>query len=130
MYKIVDKRRLADSIDLCEVYAPRVAHKCEPGQFVMVRIDEFGERIPLTICDYDRTKGTITIVYQAVGVSTKMMQDLSAGDSFKDVAGPLGQPSELIHTPLDELKQKKILFVAGGVGCAPVYPPVKWMKAH
>lgn len=130
MYKIVNKRHLANSIDLCEVYAPRVAHKCEPGQFVMVKIDEFGERIPLTICDYDRRKDTITIVYQAVGVSTKMMQNLSVGDSFRDVAGPLGQPSELIHTPVDELKQKKILFVAGGVGSAPVYPQVKWLKEH
>lgn len=128
MYKILTKKCLANRIYLYEVYAPRVANACEPGQFVIVKIDEFGERIPLTICDYDRIKETITIVFQVVGNSTKMMEQLSVGDEFRDFVGPLGRPSELVSMDLEELKQKKILFVAGGVGTAPVYPQVKWLK--
>lgn len=121
---------MANNIYLCEVYAPRVAKTCEPGQFVIVKVDEFGERIPLTICDYDRERETITIVYQVVGSSTKMMEQLVEGDSFKDFVGPLGKPSELIDTPLDQLREKRLLFVGGGVGTAPVYPQVKWLKEH
>lgn len=121
---------MANNIYLCDVHAPRVARTCEPGQFVIVKVDEFGERIPLTICDYDRERETVTIVYQVVGSSTKMMEQLSEGDSFQDFVGPLGRPSELIETPIEELKQKKFLFVAGGVGTAPVYPQVKWLKEH
>lgn len=121
---------MANNIYLCDVYAPRVAKTCEPGQFVIVKVDEFGERIPLTICDYDRERETITIVYQVVGSSTKMMEQLEEGDSFQDFVGPLGKPSELIFTPLEELKQKRLLFVGGGVGTAPVYPQVKWLKEH
>lgn len=130
MYKIITKRCLANNIYLCDVHAPRVAKTCEPGQFVIVKVDEFGERVPLTICDYDRERETVTIVYQVVGSSTKMMEQLSEGDSFRDFVGPLGKPSELIETPIEELKQKKFLFVAGGVGTAPVYPQVKWLKEH
>ena len=130
MYKILTKKCLANNIYLCDVYAPRVAKTCEPGQFVIVKVDEFGERIPLTICDYDRERETITIVYQVVGSSTKMMEQLEEGDSFQDFVGPLGKPSELIFTPLEELKQKRLLFVGGGVGTAPVYPQVKWLKEH
>ncbi len=130
MYEILKKDCLANNIYLCDVYAPRVAKTCEPGQFVIVKVDEFGERVPLTICDYDRERETITIVYQVVGNSTKMMEQLSVGDRFRDFVGPLGKPSELIDTPLDELKSKQILFVAGGVGTAPVYPQVKWLKQH
>lgn len=121
---------MANNIYLCDVHAPRVAKTCEPGQFVIVKVDEFGERVPLTICDYDRERKTVTIVYQVVGSSTKMMEQLSEGDSFRDFVGPLGKPSELIETPIEELKQKKFLFVAGGVGTAPVYPQVKWLKEH
>ena len=121
---------MANNIYLCDVHAPRVAKTCEPGQFVIVKVDEFGERVPLTICDYDRERETVTIVYQVVGSSTKMMEQLSEGDSFRDFVGPLGKPSELIETPIEELKQKKFLFVAGGVGTAPVYPQVKWLKEH
>ena len=121
---------MANNIYLCDVYAPRVAKTCEPGQFVIVKVDEFGERIPLTICDYDRERETITIVYQVVGSSTKMMEQREEGDSFQDFVGPLGKPSELIFTPLEELKQKRLLFVGGGVGAAPVYPQVKWLKEH
>lgn len=127
MYKIVKKQELTDNIYLMDVEAPRVAKNCLPGQFVIVRKDEAGERIPLTICDYDRKAGTITIVFQTVGAGTKLMAELSEGDSFHDFVGPLGQPSELTKESPEALKEKKILFVAGGVGTAPVYPQVKWL---
>ncbi|RHP34403.1 sulfide/dihydroorotate dehydrogenase-like FAD/NAD-binding protein [Lachnotalea sp. AF33-28] len=130
MYRIVKAKRLADKIYLMEVEAKRVARACEPGQFVIVKMDEHGERIPLTICDYNREAGTITIVFQSVGASTERMASLQAGDSFEDFVGPLGCPSEFIHEPLEELKKKKYIFVAGGVGAAPVYPQVKWMHEH
>jgi len=127
MYEIVKSKRLSDNIFLCDVKAPRAAMHCQPGQFVIVRMDKDGERIPLTICDYDREAGTITIVVQEIGASTKLMANLKEGDSFADFVGPLGRPSELVDLPLDELKKKKIVFVAGGLGTAPVYPQVKWL---
>ena len=127
MYKILKAEELADKIFLMDVEAPRVARHCEPGQFVIVKMDEKGERIPLTICDYDREKGTITIVFQIVGASTLKMAELKAGDSFRDFTGPLGCPSEFENEDLEALKNKKMLFVAGGVGAAPVYPQVKWL---
>jgi len=127
MYKIIRAEELAQNIYLMEVEARRVAKSCLPGQFVIVRMDEDGERIPLTICDYDRTAGTITIVYQAVGAGTHKMAMLREGDEFHDFVGPLGCPSELCTEDLEELKKKKIIFVAGGVGTAPVYPQVKWL---
>ena len=127
MFKIVKKEQLTDKIWLMEVEAPRVAAKCLPGEFIIVRIDEKGERIPLTICDYSREKGTVTIVFQEVGYSTTRMKDLSEGEGFADFVGPLGKASELTKTPVSELLEKKILFVAGGVGTAPVYPQVKWL---
>lgn len=127
MYKILKAEELADKIFLMDVEAPRVARHCEPGQFVIVKMDEKGERIPLTICDYDREKGTITIVFQIVGASTLKMAELKAGDSFRDFTGPLGCPSEFVNEDLEALKNKKMLFVAGGVGTAPVYPQVKWL---
>ena len=130
MYPIVRKEKLADKIFLMDVKAPRVAKTCEPGQFIIVKIDEEGERIPLTICDYNREAGTITIVFQTVGASTERMQYLEEGDSFQDFVGPLGCPSELVNTDIEELKKKKIVFIAGGVGTAPVYPQVKWMHEH
>lgn len=130
MYKIVKAKELTTNIYLMEVEAKRVAKGCEPGQFVIVRMDEEGERIPLTICDYDREKGTVTIVFQTVGAGTQMMAQLQEGDSFHDVVGPLGCPSELVNEDLEELKKKKIVFVAGGVGAAPVYPQVKWLHEH
>ena len=130
MYKIMKAEKLADKIYLMDVKAPRVAQYCEPGQFVIVKIDEEGERIPLTICDYDREEGTITIVFQTVGASTERMVSLQEGDAFEDFVGPLGCPSDLIHEDIEELKKKKILFVAGGVGTAPVYPQVKWLHEH
>ena len=130
MYKIMKAEKLADKIFLMDVHAPRVASHCEPGQFVIVKMDEKGERIPLTICDYDREAGTITIVVQEVGASTTKMGTLKEGDYFRDFTGPLGCASEFVHEDLETLKNKKMLFVAGGVGAAPVYPQVKWLKEH
>lgn len=130
MYRILKAECLAEKIYLMEVEAPRVAKTCQPGEFVIVKIDEVGERIPLTICDYDREKGTVTIVFQIVGASTLRMAALQAGDAFQDFVGPLGNPSEFVSEDPGELAKKKFLFVAGGVGAAPVYPQVKWLKEH
>ena len=130
MYKILKAEKLADKIYLMDVEAPRVARHCQPGQFVIVKMDDKGERIPLTICDYDREAGTLTIVFPEVGASTVKMDDLKAGDSFRDFTGPLGCASELVEEDIEDLKKKKILFVAGGVGAAPVYPQVKWLHEH
>ena len=130
MYKILNAEKLSANVFLMDVEAPRVAKHCLPGQFVIVKMDEVGERIPLTICDYDAEKGTVRIVFQPAGASTTRMAQLKAGDYFEDFVGPLGQPSELCHEDLEELKKKKIVFVAGGVGTAPVYPQVKWLHEH
>ncbi len=130
MFKILEKKYLANNIWLMDIEAPRVAKSCKPGQFVIVKMDEEGERIPLTICDYDSKKGTVTIVFQTVGASTQEMAKYEVGESFMDFVGPLGCASELIETPVEELKKENILFVCGGVGTAPVYPQVKWMRAH
>lgn len=128
MFRIVKRENLADNIILMDVEAKRVAKSCYPGQFVIVKLDEKGERIPLTVCDYDREKGTVTIVFQTIGASTTQMAELKEGDAFCDFVGPLGCKSELIDAVPEELAKKSILFVAGGVGTAPVYPQVKWMK--
>jgi len=128
MFKILEARELAANIYLMVVEARRVAKKCQPGQFIIVRMDEEGERIPLTICDYSREDGTVTIVFQTVGAGTMKMAGLKAGDSFHDFVGPLGCPSEFVNEPQEELGKKKMLFVAGGVGTAQVYPQVKWLK--
>ena len=127
MYEIVKKRKLSEHIILMDVYAPRTAKHCYPGQFVIVKTDEKGERIPLTICDYDREAGTVTIVFQTVGASTKMMAEYEEGEAFRDFAGPLGCKTELIDESIEALKEKRMLFIAGGVGTAPVYPQVKWL---
>ncbi len=132
MYPIVKKEVLADKIFLMEVKAERCAKACLPGQFVIVKLDEKGERIPLTICDYDREAGTVTIVIQAVGASTeRMLRNIDTIEAFQDFAGPLGCPSELCREEaLEETKKKRIVFIAGGLGTAPVYPQVKWMHEH
>jgi len=130
MFQILEARELADNIYLMVVEARRVAKSCYPGQFVIVRMDSEGERIPLTICDYDRISGSVTIVFQGVGAETKRMAALKAGDAFQDFVGPLGCASELIKEDKEALKKKKILFVAGGVGTAPVYPQVKWLREN
>ena len=127
MYRIVKKSFLTPTICLMEVEAPRLAAAAQPGQFLIVRAREQGERIPLTICDYDRAKGTVTIVTQIVGASSRMICDLAEGESFTDFVGPLGQPSKFVNVPDEELKGKRYLFVAGGLGTAPVYPQVKYL---
>jgi ferredoxin--NADP+ reductase len=130
MYEIVSRRELAPNIVEMKVAAPRIASSAKPGQFLIVRTDPEGERIPLTICDYDPSQGTVTLVTQTVGLSSKKINDLQQGDSFADVAGPLGCPSDLLDLPDEKLQSMKILFVAGGVGTAPVYPQVKWLRQH
>ena len=127
MYKITKKVKLSEQIVLMDILAPRTAKHCCPGQFVIVKTDEKGERIPLTICDYDREAGTVTIVFQTVGASTKRMAEYEVGDSFRDFVGPLGLKTELMDESTEQLKAKKMLFIAGGVGTAPVYPQVKWL---
>ncbi|WP_166484649.1 sulfide/dihydroorotate dehydrogenase-like FAD/NAD-binding protein [Clostridium cuniculi] len=126
MYKITSKRLLTENIYLMDIEAPRVAKSAQPGQFIIIKNDDKGERIPLTIADYDREQGTVTIVFQTVGYGTKELAKFEVGDYVQDFVGPLGQPSEFVHEDLDELRKKKVLFVAGGVGAAPVYPQVKW----
>lgn len=128
MYQILQAKELTTNIFMMVVEAKRIAKSCLPGQFVIVRQNGDSERIPLTICDYDRQKGTVTIVFQIVGAGTFEMANLKAGDSFHDVVGPLGRPSELTEEEPESLSKKSILFVAGGVGTAPVYPQVKWLK--
>lgn len=130
MFEILEKKELAPNIYEMVVHAPRVAKAAKPGQFIIVRTDEKGERIPLTICDYDTERGTVTIVTQIVGISSRKICEMNAGDFFADFAGPLGRPSDLLDIPEDELKKMNILFVAGGVGTAPVYPQVKWLHEH
>ena len=131
MYPIVRKEALQDNIILMDIKAPRVAAHCLPGQFIIAKMDEYGERIPLTICDYDREAGTITIVVQTIGAGTLRMMALNEGDSLMDFVGPLGCPSELCQeSELEETRKKNIIFVAGGLGTAPVYPQVKWMHEH
>ena len=121
MYKIVRKERLNPTVTLMEVEAPFVAKKAEPGQFIILRVDDEGERIPLTIADYDRQKGTITIIFQIVGASTFKLNTLNEGDFIHDFVGPLGVPT---HTE----GLKKVAVVGGGVGCAIAYPVAK--KLH
>ena len=128
MYKIVSKRELAYNIYFMEIESKRVAKSAKPGQFVIVRSDEKSERIPLTISDFDKDKGTVSIVFQVVGQGTKELSDYEVGDYVKDFVGPLGNPSEFIDEDLEKLRNQKIVFIAGGVGAAPIYPQVKWMK--
>ena len=127
MYKILKAEELTTNIFLMVVEAKRLAKHCLPGQFLIVRTSEDSERIPLTICDYDRENGTVTIVFQIIGGSTVEMSKLREGDFFHDVVGPLGCPSELCEKSKEELDAMNILFVAGGVGTAPVYPQVKYL---
>ncbi len=130
LFEILDKAQLSAQIVSMDVYAPRLAASAQPGQFLIVVPSETGERIPLTVCDYDRAKGTIRIVFQVIGGSTQKMAAFNVGECFHDVVGPLGQPSEFVKEPLEEVKKRNILFVAGSVAAAPVYPQVRWMKEH
>lgn len=130
MFKIVEKSLLAENIYKLRIEAPRVAQSALPGQFVIVRVDEQGERVPLTIADFDKADGTVTIVIQTIGASTKKLCALNEGEYIADFVGPLGNPSEFVKMPVEALKSRRYLFVAGGVGTAPVYPQVKWLHEH
>lgn len=130
MYKIERKVNLAPNIYLFDVLAPRIAASAKPGQFIILIADDYAERIPLTISDYDIERGTVQIVVQASGASTQKIVAFEEGESFKDFVGPLGRYSEFLDEDLEELKKKRYLFVAGGVGTAPVYPQAKWFKEH
>ena len=121
MYKIVRKEKLNAAVELMDIHAPYVARKCEAGQFIIIRVDEDGERVPLTIADYNREEETVQIIYQVVGHSTELLSKLDVGDYVQDFVGPLGQPSPL-H------KHEKVVGVAGGVGAAPLYPQLR--KLH
>lgn len=118
MFTIVEKRRLNDSMTLMAVDAPFIAKKAQAGQFIILRVNEYGERIPLTIADYDREKGTVTIIYQKVGKTTLLLDTLEVGDALLNFIGPLGKASELEG-------HKKVAVVGGGAGCAIAYPQAK-----
>ncbi|MCM1054187.1 MAG: sulfide/dihydroorotate dehydrogenase-like FAD/NAD-binding protein [Bacteroides sp.] len=118
MYKILKKRQLNENVVLMDIDAPFVAKKALAGQFIILRVDEYGERIPLTVADYDREKGTVTIIFQIVGATTQLLSTLKEGDFLKDFAGPLGKATELEG-------YKKVCVIGGGVGCAIAYPSAK-----
>ena len=130
MYKIIQKEMLTPTICRMVVEAPRVAAAAKPGQFLIVRADEKGERIPLTISDFDSNKGTVTIVTQTIGASTEDIVSFEPGESFSDVVGPLGIPSDFLEKSPEELAACHFIFIAGGVGTAPVYPQAKWLHEH
>lgn len=119
MFKIVTKRVLNEAVVLMEIEAPFIAKKAQPGQFIIFRVDEHGERVPLTIADYDREKGTVTIILQIVGRSTEKLSALNEGDTILDFVGPLGVPTHI------EEDAKSVCVVGGGVGCAIAYPQAK-----
>ena len=127
MYRIKTKEMLTPTICRMTVEAPRLAASALPGQFLIVRASEYGERIPLTISDYDKAEGTVTIVTQQIGASTSEIISFEAGEAFADVVGPLGIPSDFTEMSAEELSSQRYIFVAGGVGIAPVYPQVKWL---
>lgn len=118
---------LTPTICRMKVGAPRLASSAQPGQFLIVRASENGERIPLTISDYSKEEGTVTIVTQQIGASTSVICGYEQGESFADVVGPLGVPSDFTEMSAEELAGKRYIFIAGGVGTAPVYPQVKWL---
>ncbi len=126
MFKIRSSRMLCENICQQVIEAPRIALNCQPGQFVIVRADETAERIPLTISDYDRKEGTVTITTQVVGASSYKLSKLKTGEFLCDITGPLGRPSEFVEEPIEEVRKRRYLFVGGGLGTAPVYPQVKW----
>ena len=127
MFEIVTKKMLTPTICEMDVKAERLARAAQPGQFLIVRADEKGERIPLTISDYDAEKGTVTIVTQKIGASSADIISYEVGESFADVVGPLGIPSDFVEMSPDELSRQHYVFIAGGVGTAPVYPQARWL---
>ncbi|MGI5899011.1 MAG: sulfide/dihydroorotate dehydrogenase-like FAD/NAD-binding protein [Christensenellales bacterium] len=122
MYKILRKEQLAPSLFRMDIFAPRIAKKAMPGQFILLRVCEDGERIPLTIASFDRQEGSVSIIYQVVGRTTRLLNELNAGDSILDFVGPLGQPSHF--------EGERVLCIGGGVGTAVVYPQVKWLSEN
>ena len=130
MYKIITKEMLTPTICRMKIEAPRLAAAARPGQFLIVRADEKGERIPLTISDFNANEGTVTIVTQAIGASTGDLIAYEPGESFCDVVGPLGNPSDFVDMSPEELSGERFIFIAGGVGTAPVYPQAKWLHEH
>lgn len=129
MFEVISKEMLSPAICRMKVYAPRLAASAMPGQFLIVIPEDHGERIPLTISDYDRNAGTVTIVTQRIGVSTGEICSLEEGDRFSDVVGPLGQPSDFVEKTAGDLAGERYIFIAGGVGTAPVYPQVKYLHS-
>ena len=130
MFEILHKETFAAETYLMDVYAPRIAHSALPGQFLIIKMEENSERIPLTISDYHRVRGTVTIVFKAIGESTKKMAEYKEGDRFADIVGPLGKPSEFATMTAEELRKRSFVFIGGGVGIAPIYPQVKWLNDH
>lgn len=129
MFEIISKEMLSPAVCRMEVYAPRLAESARPGQFLIVIPEDHGERIPLTISDYNAEKGTVTIVTQRIGVSTGEICALEQGDRFADVTGPLGRPSEFVVKSAVELSGEHYIFIAGGVGTAPVYPQARYLHS-
>ena len=127
MFKILSKEMLTPGICKMDIVAPRIAASARPGQFLIVRPNEKGERIPLTISDYDVKKGTVTIVTQLIGASSAAIVHQEEGAFFNDVVGPLGNPSAFVDKTPEELAEARYIFIAGGVGTAPVYPQAKWL---
>lgn len=118
MYRILHKTRLNETVERMVIHAPFVARKCQPGQFIMLRVDSGGERIPLTIADYDRAAETVTIIYQVVGFSTRRLAEKQEGECVEDFAGPMG-------VPVQAHSGRRVLGIAGGVGAAPLYPQLR-----
>lgn len=130
MYEIITKEMLTPTICRMKVNAPMLARAAQPGQFLMILPEEKGERIPLTISDYDPEEGSVTIVTQKIGASTSDILSFEPGESFSDVAGPLGHPSEFVSFSPEQLSESRYIFIAGGVGTAPVYPQAKWLHSR
>lgn len=130
MYPVLSKEMLTPNICRMKVSAPRLAAAAQPGQFLIVRADEKGERIPLTISDYNAAEGWVTIVTQKIGASSADIISYEPGEAFSDVVGPLGNASDFVTMAEDELNAQRYVFIAGGVGTAPVYPQVKWLHEH
>lgn len=123
MFTILEKKPLNNTVTLMKIYAPNVAKNVKPGQFIILRVNKNGERIPLTVFDYDKEKGLITIIFQIVGATTKLLNQLKQNEKLKDLAGPLGKPSNLKGL-------KKVAVIGGGVGCAISYPIAKHLHKN
>lgn len=130
MFRIIRKQMLTPNICKMQIEAPLIAEAALPGQFLIVKTGELGERVPLTISDYSKENGTVTIVTQSIGASTKMINSLEEGQYLDNVAGPLGTASEFTSWDEERLRGERFVFLAGGVGTAPVYPQAKWLHEH